>query len=927
MRFIRFVSKGFGCLPDGFEWHFNPEGLSLLLGNNEMGKSTLVRGLLAGLYGEPQGSREAKAFRERLSPWSGDKKGPGLLLDILAKDGKQLTIHRDFGLKAVQVTETLSRLERTSEFQVSGKIFAIGESAKFTKLCRATFEKTALLQQNDLKDFKSSDDLVTAIEKVIDSGESGMTAEEARMLLKAAESQTDPVRGGDPIKLSNVLARLSSAIEELLQEKNLLENDYDAYQGQFKALEELLEKAGQSKTQIQQQEIRVIQAEYLTNERAIQKQQALQEELEAVQVRIKALSSYQAFPIHSREDIQSLYGQFILMNESLAKKQETLSALGQDLSVQERVLSTFQWDPNNFSQPEDISYRLQQLEELKQQYRQAKESFEKERERLEGQNQDCSRFHRLFSRFRSFPPDKALAIYQFIEQQKRHDIPKSRSWIFLSAILALGLLLSCLLLTHPLLGFALGVSGATWLALIIAKYVRWKRDEKLFSAQQASLIQQLEKWQADTKAILPQMPKLEILQDLAWLHEKKQALFSSYVSLWQAVEQREQDLESTLLLLKTMLNIGWDESESLTRRLDSMIPVLESYKAFKTHCQTRQSLQEELDSVKKSCTTDRETCLGIEQHIRELFTSAGIPEIESVEEGMALYQQGIDRYSEFKNLESQLQEKQQHLYSEEEINRLRSYLRDFAETFHSVELPEHLGSEFEERQKLKHFEEEQNRLKEEINQLRFSIFEKQEHYNRRYPELQRELDEKRVLLQRYQDYTEALAMAQDVLQAISQDTYTQWSQRLNQRVNRYLKGFRSPYGDIRFTPDLRFSFMDSNQREHSQVGSLQQLSQGARDQVYLAVRLAITDYLSQESGHLPLILDDPFVNLDDERFLYALEALVEAGATGQQILLFSCHMQRYRQAFDRLSPSYPSHFFLQPFGISHPSPKHHALIQ
>ncbi len=66
---------------------------------------------------------------------------------------------------------------------------------------------------------------------------------------------------------------------------------------------------------------------------------------------------------------------------------------------------------------------------------------------------------------------------------------------------------------------------------------------------------------------------------------------------------------------------------------------------------------------------------------------------------------------------------------------------------------------------------------------------------------------------------------------------------------------------------------------------LSQFSQGTRDAVYFAFRLAVGTLLSETP--LPMVLDDPFVNLDEERFTAAQDLLKKA-AEGRQILYFTC---------------------------------------
>ncbi|MFB0921175.1 MAG: AAA family ATPase [Oscillospiraceae bacterium] len=66
------------------------------------------------------------------------------------------------------------------------------------------------------------------------------------------------------------------------------------------------------------------------------------------------------------------------------------------------------------------------------------------------------------------------------------------------------------------------------------------------------------------------------------------------------------------------------------------------------------------------------------------------------------------------------------------------------------------------------------------------------------------------------------------------------------------------------------------------------LSSGTIDQLYLAVRLAITELALPDEKPCPIILDDALVNFDDERCERALSLLREL-AINRQIILFTCH--------------------------------------
>jgi uncharacterized protein YhaN len=70
---------------------------------------------------------------------------------------------------------------------------------------------------------------------------------------------------------------------------------------------------------------------------------------------------------------------------------------------------------------------------------------------------------------------------------------------------------------------------------------------------------------------------------------------------------------------------------------------------------------------------------------------------------------------------------------------------------------------------------------------------------------------------------------------------------------------------------------------------VQSLSRGTREQLLLAVRLAVVREMSRQSISLPIILDDVIVNFDEDRARAAVELLQDVATQGQQILFFTCH--------------------------------------
>jgi uncharacterized protein YhaN len=136
-----------------------------------------------------------------------------------------------------------------------------------------------------------------------------------------------------------------------------------------------------------------------------------------------------------------------------------------------------------------------------------------------------------------------------------------------------------------------------------------------------------------------------------------------------------------------------------------------------------------------------------------------------------------------------------------------------------------------------------------------------------------------------QQQLSALELAYEELEQANETLRAEFSPRLTQRA---------AYWMSRLT-NGRYSEMTLNRRLDAMVRRPEELmahessflSQGTRDQLYLAIRLALCELVLPTEDPCPIVLDDALVAFDDERLGYAMEALLELSEK-RQIILFTC---------------------------------------
>ena len=132
----------------------------------------------------------------------------------------------------------------------------------------------------------------------------------------------------------------------------------------------------------------------------------------------------------------------------------------------------------------------------------------------------------------------------------------------------------------------------------------------------------------------------------------------------------------------------------------------------------------------------------------------------------------------------------------------------------------------------------------------------------------------------------AIALALEVMEAADMELQQRFSPQLAGRTAAlFARLTDSRYDEVTLARDLTAKVRPAGDA----VGrELDFLSAGAKDQLYLALRLAMCELALPEDEPCPIVLDDALVSFDRKRMARALELLKEM-AEKRQIVLFTCH--------------------------------------
>jgi hypothetical protein len=931
---------GFGALQG--EWTFAPGRVNVILDDNERGKSSLFAAIAAALYGLDADRRSHRVVTplERWRPWNG---GPfRVALDVECADGVY-TISRDFDRGVVAVFDR-SGGEVTAQFLEGRDDYPVGK--KLLGLDREEFEKVALLMQGELDEVVPSDEkarrastLKSRLENAADTHIGDTNASEALRVLE------ESLRRFNAHELE-FTGTIDNAIDRLVAKRELIEVDIRELDATL-----IVAQAPLNDLHRLAQEERTLQDSLLQleNERraglAVDVRRQLEDHEKALAevARLEAEAGGLAASANLPPNAEGELRETIARHEEAIRGIDGLEARRRDELAREResiARERAELAAYDTFTPEDADRCVAQASELRHLLMQdallRHQVFEL-RDVLAGKGHEPEKIQFLQQRFGALPADSVRLLRQQAElnlqfQNESATLEHGRSaatetlrevdatrvarrtpgWVLVglgaAAVLASGVVM--LLAASPTLSLGLLAAGAAVAAtggVLLATGARSRRDDREEAmgrlADSQTRINALHRRRAENEAGLGDLARLMGYRDSVELLRQ----FGEYARLLED--------SGPLLRVQEQLAAAEERRVTMVKMLEPMLKVARgstvtpelldkvAYEARRS-LNARQRLgdlergfgwvEEEKRALEAAANSMKERAL-------RLLQAAGIA--YEAERGWAFHVSELKRRMEGRVrygmvVEELIPAARRRLHPDHEVAQRR---RQLEMLMAGGELPVNARSsteiELEVKQTRSKLEETQRRRSD----VRVEVEEVWRRHAQRRPDLGQQQERLGRAIERARKFKQSVELARDTIQRVAMDTHRKWADFLNDRVAGILGSFGSSVEGLRFGEDLDFSVQLDGGPLVSRGKAHAQLSAGARDQLYLAVRLAISEFLSRGTEPLPLLLDDVFATSDDQRLRAGMRALIESFGAGHQLLLTTCHRGRMLE-LQRLDP-------------------------
>ena len=876
MKLISLYIENFGGLHQ-YSLDFS-EGLTVIQEANGFGKTTLAEFIRAMFYGFPRKAKTLdKNRRQKYTPWQGGKFGGNLTFEV---EGKAYRMERTFGVTPkgdhFQLIDlsTNKKSDRFSE-EIGLEIFGLDADS---------FERSTYLPQIREKVNLTTDSIRAKLGDLVeDTGDVG-NFEKAITALKNKRSSFIPYRGNGGI-VGDAASRISQLQDEL---------------------DRTIAKEGQLKTC--RAETEVLDATFRENQKhlnAVRKEITAASEMAAVTAvrdQYKTMKDRLTQKETELETVKDRYPAGIPDGEALelaideADKKSNLMARDvtgpEDLAAVRFVEENRTRFKNSIPAERELEncrmmvedHRLAQVELKNTTLTQGElEQYRKAKELEDAGALDEKRLEKLAQGYRELEKVRGLLENMEAPVEEPASAVPEKSMLPAIALLAVGLLGMVagivllavsrfvpggVILGMGLIGLVAGIFGA--MKTMMAREMARQRQVQAASAQQNNFIRKRAALEEQARTLESDLYRALDRRDFQQAIEQLRLTRSRYLDLLEKVEQIQKKQE--------IIRGKIQENEQMVRKFleryyESVTPeqfgelLTNLRRMAEAYCRSK-AIVEAWQQRKAQWEKELALC---NEKLKAFFESWKISEADDLR---AQLRQIRDDCRSYEDLAAQ---------REKLLRELESFAQE-----HAVSLENPLAETDVDLDALKNREEalvaESSELTRQLLQKRQQTQELRSRLER-IPELQNELELCRIQKTEGQTTAQLLDETMEFLQMAKDSLSSNYLGPIQRSFRDYLKMMTCEDEKVLITGDL-----DVQLERQGQVRELGYFSAGQMDAVMLCMRFALVDALFTEEKSF-VILDDPFVNLDDCHMAQALD-LLRTLSEQRQILYMTCNSSR-----------------------------------
>jgi DNA repair exonuclease SbcCD ATPase subunit len=336
------------------------------------------------------------------------------------------------------------------------------------------------------------------------------------------------------------------------------------------------------------------------------------------------------------------------------------------------------------------------------------------------------------------------------------------------------------------------------------------------------------------------------------------------------------DPEDQMAVHLSILMERYDETQSLDALRQKMTEVLKNFDHLSEADQKLANLEMQKKSLEQQIQTHQDKIEKDKAESTKILKPLGLSRLED-------YQSGLDYERQVLDIKAKISANQK-LY--EDLN---------GENFVRISDQSDLFEERKQKKrsvnkKIEAIQRETSRLEGENKSLSDSV--------KSPVELREKRDALNQQIREYEDEIRACDMAESFFVQYSKRSHAHQAGSLNERIGKILMKITHKYSEVRVDDQLNIKVVDPMT---SNLLNLDQLSGGTIDQIYFALRFGLRGIVDRQQI-MPFILDDPFVQYDDQRRKDGVVFLSKV-AENDQVILLTCS-QNEKMTLDQKGISY-----------------------